>query len=72
MNRHEAAAAEIAAAGMRHGERVADGNGRIHGISTLAQNGRTYIRGEMLCRHDHAVSRFQCGRRGSVRGCESG
>jgi hypothetical protein len=56
---------------MRHRERVPDRNRRVHGISALAQNGGTHIGGQVLCRHDHAVGRFQCSRSGGARRRES-
>jgi len=46
VNRHESAAAKIAAAGMRHGQRVSHGNGRVDGISALAQNRGAHIGGQ--------------------------
>ncbi len=56
MNRHEPAAAEIAAARMRHRKRVADRNRRIDGIAALAQNLCAHLGGRVLGGHDHAVA----------------
>jgi len=69
VDRHETAAAEIAAAGVRDGERVTHGYRRVHGISALTQNRGAHIGGQVLCGHDHAVRRFQCRRSSGMRGC---
>jgi hypothetical protein len=67
MNHHEAAAAEIAAAWMRHCKCVTHGNRGIDGVSALAQNRCAGLGGEMLRRDHHAGARFQCRGRGSAR-----
>jgi hypothetical protein len=68
VDRHEPAAAEIAAAGVRDGERVTHGYRRVHGISALAQNRGAHIGGQVLCRYDHTVRRFQCRRSSGMGG----
>lgn len=66
VDRHEAPAAQIAAARVSDGKGVTDGHGRIDRIAALAQNGRTDFRGEVLRSHDHAgvgFHRLRGGRR---------
>lgn len=55
VNCHEAAAAEIAAAGMDHSKGIADGHRRIDGIATLLQDGEADFGGEMLGGDNHRM-----------------
>src|SRR6185437_13431583 len=68
MDEHEAAAAEIAAAWVDDGKRIADGDGRIDGVAALLQDFRPDLRGEPLRRYHHAVLRLDGRRRGGWRG----
>ncbi len=54
---HEAAAADVAAARIDHGERVAHRDRRIDGVPTLAQHLHADLRGEMLLGDDHRMTR---------------
>ena len=58
---HEAAAADIAAAGVGDGFRVTHCHGGIDGIATLFQDGNTCLGSEALGRHHHAVGAFHGG-----------
>ncbi len=69
VNGHEAAAAQIAAAGMRHRQGVSHRDRGVHGVATLAQYHGSDVRGFMLSAHHHALARFQFEGGGGARRC---
>ena len=54
-DQHEAAAADVAAARVRHRERVTDGHRRIHGVAARAQHVDADLRRVVLRGDDHRV-----------------
>ncbi len=59
MNGHKSAAAEIAAARMRHRQRITHRNRGIDGIASLTQYCRAHLRGEVLRSHHHPFVGFK-------------
>ena len=55
LDRHEAAAAEVAGGGVDDGQRVADGDRGIDRVAAVLQHVDADLGGEMLRRDDHAV-----------------
>jgi hypothetical protein len=57
MQKHEAAAADIAAAGIDDGLCISNRDGSINGVAALFQDPKTHIASNMLRGHDHAMPR---------------
>ena len=55
LDRHEAAAAQVARRGVDHREGVADGNGRVHGVAAALQHVHAHLGREGMRGHHHAV-----------------
>ena len=64
LQRHEAAAAEVAGGRVHHRQRVADRDRGVDRVAAFPQHLDTSLGGEMLGRHDHAVLRGHRRRRG--------
>ncbi len=66
MDRHEPAAADVAAARVDDGERIADRNRRIERVPTGLKHAHPDLRGQPMRRHDHAVLGLDFGSRGGT------
>ena len=55
MHEHEAAAAEVARDGMDDGEREAGGDGCVHRVAALLQDGDAGVGGIVMHADDHGV-----------------
>jgi len=65
---HEAAAAEVPAAGMNDGERVSDGDRRVDRIATALEDLGADLRCDRLLGHDHVVLAHHGREEGRIRG----
>jgi hypothetical protein len=68
MDDHEAAAADIGAAGVGDRLGIAGGHRGVDGVAAGPQDLRPGVGGEMLRRHHHAVRRLDRGRGGGLDG----
>ena len=61
MYEHEPPTAQISAAGMRDGERIADGNGSVDCVAAALQDIEPDLGSEPLGANNHAMSAFDRG-----------